>query len=350
VVPAVLKKPEAEPSLVCPAEVHSQSSDIASLEGMRIAKICIHGVPPKEAEDLRELLAEREGDVFTRGRAAADIPALFATHLVDDVRITAVPAGSRGLILDVALRPSLRVAKVTFHGASALGDAALEKSFPLQPGAPLDRAKLRQALHDIELKYAEQAFASAHTTFTIESNAAGARIQVDVEEGPVVHITKVAFSGLSKVKEADLLSAMMEKTGDPCLPDRAERDTLLINAALYDRGHAQATVEMAQQVVGAEATLTFAVNEGPAFHIGKLHMKGVPLGEEKDVLAALSTKPKSLFSRSGVMKDILALDARAKARGLEVDIAPDTELDVEKKLIHLTFDITPKPPRQRPSP
>ncbi len=348
VQPAIVRAPEKDLPLACPAEVHTDSSDIASLEGQRILKICVHGVDAKEADTLRERLSEREGAAFVSARAAADIPALFATDLVDDVRITAVPASSRGIILDVALKPSLRVAKVVVRGSKLLGDAAVEKSLRLQPGAPLDRKKLQERLTGVEEEYLERGFARAHATFALEPAAGGVTVTVKVEEGSVVHVKKVDFTGLAQVKAADLRAAMNLHAGDTYVPDQVERNTLLITSALYDRGHLQATVKADPQIVGEEATVTFAVHEGPAFRVGKLRMKGELLGDEKEVLGALGTKSKSLFSRVVVLQDVLALKARARTRGFEVDVAPATDLDAKKNVVDLTFDVTRASTTSRP--
>lgn len=348
VQPAIVRPPEAARPLVCPTEVLTDSSDVASLEGQRIAKICVHGAEPKDVDVLRERLAEREGGAFASARAAADIPALFATHLVDDVRITAVPVGSGGIILDVAVKPSPRVAKVIVHGAKVLGDAAVAKSLRMQPGEPLDRKKLQERLHDIEDEYLERGFARAHASFILEPAAGGVTITVNVEEGSAVHVKKVELTGLSQVKAADLRAAMNLHAGDTYVPDQVERNTLLITSALYDRGHLQATVKADPQLAGDEATVTFAVHEGPAFRVGKLRVKGEPLGDEKEVLSALGTKPGSLFSRSTALQDVLVLKARARARGFEVEIVPATELDAKKKVVDLTFDVARAPASSRP--
>ena len=94
-------------------------------------------------------------------------------------------------------------------------------------------------------------------------------------------------------------------------------------------------------IAGDVATVAFTVKEGLVFKIGKLRLAGESLGVEKEVLASLETKPKAVFSRSIIMKDIEALRARAKAHGLgDVDVTPETDVDPKALTIDLKFDVT----------
>ena len=66
----------------------------------------------------------------------------------------------------------------------------------------------------------------------------------------------------------------------------------------------------------------------------------VPLAQAEARRATIAVSP-TVFSRSVVMNDIMAMKARAAAKGGDVEVTPETEINVEKKLIDLTFDVTP---------
>jgi outer membrane protein assembly factor BamA len=62
-------------------------------------------------------------------------------------------------------------------------------------------------------------------------------------------------------------------------------------------------------------------------------------GDEAAVLRTLETKPKAVFSRAAMRRDLDRLEHYARQRGLAVDITPLTTLNPEKKTIDVVLEL-----------
>jgi outer membrane protein insertion porin family len=340
--------PVASPPAPCAEQTTAakppQDADLEPIEGLPITAICFRGVSPDVGRELARYLRMQDGSTFTRAQASADFNSLWKSMLIDDLRVTARPAGPRAIILDYDVKMRPRITEVTFHGATALGDAALAQSFPFHEDSVLSAVGLRRALHELEGVYQERGYPNVHTTYSVEPiSPAAVRVRIDVAEGPLVRVQKLAFSGLQKVKQPELQNVLKQRIGDPYSAERTERDVLLVVEALHDRGLIEAKIDPRATIVGDAATITFDVTEGRTFKVAKLHMTGEPLGVERDLLASLATKPGAVFRRSLVMQDIKALQRVAVRKGLAVEISPESDVDLKAQTVSLAFRVDVQP-------
>lgn len=70
--------------------------------------------------------------------------------------------------------------------------------------------------------------------------------------------------------------------------------------------------------------------------------EGSPLDVD-GVRADLEAKPKSIFSRSVLQRDMERIRARAKEKGFVVEITPLTSVDSDKKTIDVAFELEKRP-------
>ena len=75
----------------------------------------------------------------------------------------------------------------------------------------------------------------------------------------------------------------------------------------------------------------FHIEEGEPFHIGRVSVKS------DRAVPALKTRGGQLFNRSRISEDLGVLQAHF---GNDVTVSPRTEIDAERRIVHLTFDVT----------
>ena len=135
-------------------------------------------------------------------------------------------------------------------------------------------------------------------------------------------------------------STLVDPHGD-INQEAIERATLIVAAVYWDRGYAQVRVgepKIDQTNHRVEFTIT---DEGPKFTIGTVRVTGTLLRTERAFLAMLQIKPSALFSRTLIANDREKLQRFYEDRGFAyVNVLPLTKVDLAKKTIALTFEIT----------
>jgi outer membrane protein insertion porin family len=161
---------------------------------------------------------------------------------------------------------------------------------------------------------------------------------------PLATAAKVQFVGNASVSSDRLRAAIDE---DPLFDDTGaiiqdvlERDLLLISAFYWDRGHA--LVKVGQPVIPpSRDAVTIPIEEGPVFKLGPVAVTGELIGSARANLAKLRVRPGVTFSRMMISEDREALSDSYQDQGYAyVNVVPLTKIDLDRKTIGLTFEIT----------
>ena len=116
-------------------------------------------------------------------------------------------------------------------------------------------------------------------------------------------------------------------------------DVFALNAVYFDHGMVRATVEFSR--TGKE--LLFTVREGDVYKLGKLAFSGYALSDGDAFLKALESKKGTVFSRIAMQRDMKRITERASKEGARVNVTPMTDVDMDKKLINVTFELEKLP-------
>jgi len=165
----------------------------------------------------------------------------------------------------------------------------------------------------------------------------------DVDAAPEA-APKVRFVGNARGSSERLRGAIAEY---PLFDDAGmieqevlERDLLLISAYYWDHGYAQ--VKVREPVIPpARDAVTIPIEEGPVFTMGAVAVTGDLLGTAKQDLARIRVRPGVRFSRRMIADDREALSDYYQDQGYAyVNVLPLTKIDLERRTIGLTFEIT----------
>ena len=155
---------------------------------------------------------------------------------------------------------------------------------------------------------------------------------------------KVRFIGNARVSSRQLRAAIGEyplfDAAGLIDQDALERDLLSISALYWDRGHA--LVKIGEPVIPpSRDAVSIPIEEGPVFRIGRVTVTGELIGSARANLAMTRIRPGALFSRSAITRDCTALSDFYQDQGYAyVNVLPLTKIDLDRKTIGLTLEIT----------
>ncbi len=109
----------------------------------------------------------------------------------------------------------------------------------------------------------------------------------------------------------------------------------------YYRDHGFPAVELGVPVIERDR-VTIPIEEGEQFSLGSVTVTGTLVGAVGDHLKLLTVRAGDLFSRTRVIAGTHALERLYATRGyLDAQIVPVTTLNVEGRLMALTYEVTP---------
>jgi outer membrane protein insertion porin family len=157
----------------------------------------------------------------------ASIEAFYHKNGFLDCSLTVeeLPSEERGsLTVQIHIQEGLRtvIAEVLFSGNERLSPGHLQGGIATQVGRPLDVTQLRLDARAVAAKYGDAGFPYARITADVEREGTQAQVKFNVWEGPPVHIGRIRYLGLRKVKT---FVVRRELTFGP--GDRYDRSTIL---------------------------------------------------------------------------------------------------------------------------
>ena len=330
---------------VCPTATVAFSEASLAL-GARVEKVCLVGASEDSYLRLHELVAPREGGLLEADAVRADIEALFEQGLLKDVVVVAQPLPSKGVVLSYLVTEYEWISIVAFEGVKAVKTDDLKEV--VHSGIRANPFLLKTLSDQVKALYEGLGYPQAKATVSVKSlGGNNAALTLEVDEGPQLRVAKITFEGARQLTGAELGKKLLTLAGAPYLQEVVERDTMALTGAYFDRGMVQVSVTNSMRPLlsgppGA-VEVVFEVKEGAVFRMGKLTFTGFSWGAEKDLLKSLEAKPKSVFSRAVLQRDMDRIRARAKEKGLVVEVTPLTSLDNDQRTIDVAFELEKKP-------
>lgn len=126
----------------------------------------------------------------------------------------------------------------------------------------------------------------------------GVRVFVTVDEGQSYELGKVRIDGPSPVRPDELLKTGDFKTGDVANYDRVNEGLERIRKAVRHAGYLEAKVTSDRHIDDAKKTVDVDVHidAGPQFTMGKLHVVGLDLDGEAEIIRIFTMKPGKPFN------------------------------------------------------
>jgi outer membrane protein insertion porin family len=331
--------------------------------GRRIRRVRVLGNRRVGDEDVLAQVRSRAGQVCTDDRVADDARALWGLSFFDDIRVEALPAAAAegaervDLLFRVRERPS--IVDVRYEGNSGVQNSDIDEVVELREGSILSVRQVQRQVTRIRDLYAEKGYFLARITPRLirrENNEV--EVVFRIEEGQEVVVRRIRFVGNRQMSSGDLRGIMQTgETGffsfltnnDNFQDERFDEDMTRLQAIYYDRGF----LAMRTGTPRIELTpdrrfidITIPVTEGDRFRIGRLRVieqdedgeEVEPLGGRRVVRDLVAAEPGDWFSRTALGTSILAVTRHYRDAGYaHVDVQPETDLDTERDVVHLSL-------------
>ncbi|MGB7036283.1 MAG: outer membrane protein assembly factor BamA [Xanthobacteraceae bacterium] len=213
---------------------------------------------------------------------------LYATGLFKDVRISR--SGGRVLVT-VVENPTIGV--ISFEGNKKIKDADLKKAIQSKENGPLSRALVQGDVEQITALYRQRGYYNTRVVpETIAAKPTGknavahTNLVFAINEGDKLAVRHIAFAGntafsttklkaVVKTGSTNLLSFLLDN--DIYDADRIDNDRDLVSHFYLAHGYADVKVTSTARYDVAQkgVVLTFTVDEGPQYRLGKVTIQSV---------------------------------------------------------------------------
>jgi outer membrane protein insertion porin family len=284
----------------------------------------------------------------------AGLKALYGTGLFADVKISR--EGGR-VVVKVVENPLLR--KVAIEGNKKVKDEELKKALQSKAGGPLSRFAVQGDVQRLLTIYRAHGYFQARIEpQTIDAKNGRADLVFQIKEGDKLAVRKIRFSGNNafaaykltgaiKTGKTNFLSFLLDN--DIYDADKIENDCDLLRRFYQAHGYADAQVRSAASYEPSEqgVVLTFVVDEGPFYRLGKVDMQShIKAVDAASLRSGVLTQAGDAFDADAINKSVDALTMALARSGqpfaavsAHVDRAPPRAGDKGPRIIDLVYTI-----------
>jgi outer membrane protein assembly complex protein YaeT len=220
---------------------------------------------------------------------------------------------------NVSPGPKLRLAGVTFSGNAKVSDKALQKLVATSPSGGIKhlvatifrrptgvtREQLSGDRDSLESYYRLNGFSDATVaTPVVTPNDAAGTMTVDfpITEGPQTILTAVNTEGIDQKEHGNAPKPVL-KAGDPLNPQLEHNDVVALQTYYADAGHTEVQVAPRVDISTdkTQATLTYAVTEGPHVSVGSVVVRGNTYTDRDVVLRTADIHTGQPFSYTALL-------------------------------------------------
>ena len=325
----------------------------ADLPQGNVSRVEIEGAA--DEAKARAAIGIAAGEPVSLAKTQDAIRKLWQLGEADDVRLEARP----GVVLHFTIEKRPVYGQVVIHGGSVIDAPELEKALHATGGAAYDPVALVAARGTLVGGLKARGFSDATLSLAgVREPDNTVDLCVDLHEGSKVTIDSVAFKGLAKLKEADLLATIDTDHGRinaaGGIVDQTKLDEAVTKMAeLFDKsGLAKAQVTPKQQRNGDKVSLVFEVDEGPVITLRRYDIKGDLITDTSAYRKLMTMKSKDPFSRAHLVADMQSIGEMHDKKGRkDIEIQPQTQVDDKNNTIDVILVVVdPKKVQQKPPP
>jgi len=334
-------------------------------EGRKIRAIEVSGNGRVSADDVRASMKLKPGVPCRDTEVARDARALWDLGYFDDLVFRATAKGN-DLTLYIVVRERAAIGKITFEGDDAIDEEDIDEKVTLEIGAILSEDVVREQITKIRDVYAEEGYFLAKVSYRLIAMPNNqVEVRYDIIEGPEVSVRRIQFVGNDHISDDDILAFMRTRptgffsflsSNDTFKREFFDEDVLRMQALYYDRGYLNVSVGSPRVELTPDRQqidVTVPIKEGPRFRIGRLRVIEMsddgsevePLGGRRAVREKIDAQPGDWFSRTKLTEGIEGITRHYRdASFAKVAVEPETELDADRRIVHITVGIRRGPP------
>ena len=277
-------------SMLSSSPVTAQST----AENQRIEAIEITGNNRVAAGTVLSYMPLRVGDLVTAGSMNIAIERLYETDLFADISIDMV-AG----VLTVKIIENPIISRVNIEGNDVIADEKLLDFLDIQPRRVYTREMAIQGAQRLLRVYqAGGRYAAVVEPQIIELDGNRVDLVFNVDEGPLIKISSITFSGNQLFSDAKLKTVIASRekrwwaflsSTDKYDEGRLEYDVRLLRQFYLARGYADISVTRVRGGLLPDRTsfaVTFLLEEGPRYQVGDIKIASAIANVDLELLQA----------------------------------------------------------------
>lgn len=340
ITPAPAQQPAAAPSVNLPA-------------GGTIQSIQVEGNHRIDTSTVLSYMLVRPGDSFAPGPLNQSLKTLFATGLFQDVSLT-----RQGNTLVVHLVENPVVNQVVFEGNHQIVDSDLQKEVQLRARSVFTPAAAEADRQKILNMYAQKGYYDATVEpMVIRLPENRVNVVFQINDGPATLVARISFVGNKAFGEGRLGEVINTReeawwrflsTSDQYSSERLNFDKELLRRFYLHQGYVDfqitdATAELAPDRKGF--FLTFTVNEGERYRVGKITVHSQLKGITDAALASqLQFAEGDWYDGDAVGRSADGMEEYVRNHGFAfVQVTPRVDRHPDTHRVDLAFDVTEGP-------
>ncbi|MCH1426501.1 MAG: outer membrane protein assembly factor BamA, partial [Alphaproteobacteria bacterium] len=247
-------------------------------EQVRISDIKVTGNRRVAEGTVLSYLPVQVGDLVSQGALRQSLERLFATNLFKDLKLDL-----DGSVLLVIVVENPIVNRVSIEGNDVISDERLLEVIDVQPRRVYDRQLALDATAKLlDVYRAGGRFGAVVEPKIIELNENRVDLVFEIDEGPLIKIETIVFSGNKNFSDAALTQAIVSRErrwwafltpNDKYDEGRLDYDVRLIRQFYLSRGYADINVSRARGGLLPDRSgfaLTFLIDEGVRYKVNDI--------------------------------------------------------------------------------
>ena len=320
-----------------------------------VAQIRIEGNLRVDSNAILLHVDQKAGQPLNPDTVSNDEKSIYEMGFFSDVGSKLVTVnGQTVLVYVVKERPQVNDVKFVGMKAFRPTDDKIVTAVKVHVGEVVDPVRIQETITELTKLYQDKSYLDVKITDRSIAEPDNSEVVVfDIDEGPLVRINQIKFVG-NKAFTDDELRGVMETatynrffswlTGSGAL-DKAKltEDVDHLSGFYYDEGYLSVHVSQPEiKRTGNSITLTFHIDEGPPYKVGRIAIAGNLKYPRRQLLKLLTIKRGENFQGSVLQHDVLSLSDFYLNRGYAyANVDPRTEVRPAQKLVNVLFYITP---------
>jgi len=250
------------------------------------------------------------------------------------------------------------VNRIAFEGNKKLTDDLLRPELQLRPRGIFTPALAQSDRQRILDLYARKGrFGTTVTPKIIDVGQNRVDVIFEINDGDTSLIGRIAFVGNQAYSESALRDVILSReeawwrilsTSDVYDPDKVNYDRELLRRFYISKGYADFEVVSANTELAPDRSaffVTFTLNEGARYKIGKVDVTSTLKGVEPETLRGeVLLEPGDWYDGDAVERSTQAMTSAVQNQGQPfVNVQAKVQRDAEKHEINLTFQVTEGP-------
>jgi outer membrane protein insertion porin family len=338
----------------------SREVSAAPPAGKEVAEVLVSGNRIRPTQDVLAVFGLRPGQPYLEEQIRAGTDRLYAkgwfTPNGIELRTVERPDGKVNVILYVTELTNF-IEDIQYNGAQHLSPTELAQLTGLRIRMPMSPHVNQQARLNILRKYQESGRVHASVTLKEGTKLDDRKVVFDIVEGPVVKVTDIDFkfvgrhdSGITGGRLREQLTISRSKLagliGGDFNPAQIEYDVVRLTEYYHGLGFLDARVnrEIQHSDDHRSVTVTFFVDEGQRYKVGRLQISGNSVFNEKKLLEYTDLRENAYYDRQVIQTDLRRIRDLYGYTGRAVGVKEDhPEPEPGKGLVHVHYQVLEVP-------